>query len=92
MSSEKDDERREVEETKHDGTLVFSDASALAKWVKNTLSNEDGGSLSLRKWLLLSCIKQRKSFWSKFKYILEHMFCSHSASAGWTWAGSLVPV
>ena len=31
MSSEKDDERREVEETKHDGTLVFSDASVLAK-------------------------------------------------------------
>lgn len=49
MSSEKDDEGRDVEETKHDCTLVLSDASVLAQLVKNTLSNEDGGSLSVRK-------------------------------------------
>ena len=34
MSSEKYDEGREVEETKHDCTLVLSDASVLAQWLR----------------------------------------------------------
>ena len=48
MSSEKNDEGREVEEAKYDCTLVLSDASVWPRGLR-TLSNEDGGSLSLRK-------------------------------------------
>ena len=43
MSSEKGDEGREVEGTKHDFTSVLSVTWVCAQWVKTTLCNEQGG-------------------------------------------------